>query len=182
MHFLAHFAGDEKIRASRFQYRVWFIWQQLRRLHPMLECRVCYLPFDWDERRPTCLSPCGHFVCLSCYNRLAARECPDCRGHIEVRIYPYHLRETVEQQVEVLKRRAVRNRRKNQKRRFNRKVKIEKLAQHNKDLLQLVAQHQSRSVESQIDQTKLPNLSNQNHKVGVYFTGTGTRVGGAEEI
>ncbi|XP_034237268.1 uncharacterized protein LOC117642811 isoform X2 [Thrips palmi] len=44
-----------------------------------MDCNICMEPFNDSKRRPKCIVPCGHTVCLGCLQSMHTRRCPDCR-------------------------------------------------------------------------------------------------------
>lgn len=127
----------------------------------MLTCGVCYSPFDWEEFRPSCASPCGHFICKSCKRKLEEKICPFCKVQIDHFVYPWDLRETVTLQSERIKRRREKNAKKNKKRRNNRRVKMLKLAETNSQLTQQLSAKEAQLAQMLEVSVKLsPTTSN----------------------
>lgn len=59
-----------------------------------MECDICFLKFDFDERKPYILNPCGHSLCLTCSNKL--NNCPHCRNKIVGKIVNFALMNMIE--------------------------------------------------------------------------------------
>ena len=46
-------------------------------------CKLCFDSFNTGERKAYTISPCSHYYCILCLNKLTKQECPECRREIE---------------------------------------------------------------------------------------------------
>ena len=48
-----------------------------------MDCERCLKSFNFNDRKPYLISPCGHSYCKICLDNLVDEKCPDCRCAIE---------------------------------------------------------------------------------------------------
>jgi hypothetical protein len=49
-------------------------------------CSICTNQYDNAARKPYSISPCGHYLCFCCINRIENNKCPNCREPITGKI------------------------------------------------------------------------------------------------
>lgn len=53
---------------------------------PKFDCELCIENYNNFDRKPFSLVPCGHAICLSCFNSLQKQDCPFCRSKFESKV------------------------------------------------------------------------------------------------
>lgn len=55
------------------------------------ECELCLDVFNLYDRKPVCLVPCGHSLCMKCFDSLRKNVCPFCRVPYENKIINWEI-------------------------------------------------------------------------------------------